>query len=800
MKSFRLLCGLLILACAGCKAGQNEQVQHLALVFEQPATLWEERVPLGNGRLGAMPDGGVATERILLNESSLWSGSPAEDNRVGAHKILPLLRELLYTEQIEKAQELMYGSFTARTMGSEGSTGAKTTFGSYQLLGSAVFHFTYPTPSKQITDYNRMLDLSTATSFTSFTINGITYTRELFTSFSDDVVVFYLTCSHPHALHFKASLNRPEKAVVYTENNTLFMEGTLSSGQEGVEGMSHYTRMDILPLEGGSVTSDGTSLYLKGATRALVVLSAATNYHPETLAICSDSAFIERADSLAAKAIQTSFAELKKNHVDTYQSLFHKVQLHLPDKTALYFQMGRYLLISSTRPGSLPPNLQGLWTPVLQTPWNGAYDLNMHLQMSFWPALKTNLAQLHVPLLDFTGRLAQKGELTAQEYYDAPGWAAHAMTNPWGFTAPGHNTAWGGHHAAGAWLCAHIWNHYLFTKDLERLRTDYPVLKKAALFYLSLLMEDPHYGWKVPAPSMSYGNTYYLPTDGTGTSLFLCMGSTSDIQMIKELFTNVITANKILLNTDDFPLMYLLEEALNRLPKYKTNTMGCLMRWLYEYPEEDVRQRNIPHLYALYPGTEFTTDTPDMLKGCRHTLERQEAGATAWQMAWNVNLYARLADGESAYKELLALQSPALEKSTSPYPARDTASVTLLTPGVYPNGFSSNPHFQLTGNLGGCAGVAEMLLQCHQGYIHVLPALPVAWHEKGSFSGLCVRGGGEVSCSWEQGLVKEIVIKAQKDHTFTIKIPSHFKSIKKEYITVSLKKGEQVKIHERTIL
>jgi alpha-L-fucosidase 2 len=799
MKTLRLLCGLLLLACAGCKAGQNEQVQQLALFFEQPAILWEERLPLGNGRLGAMADGGIATEHIILNESSLWSGSPAADNKENAHRILPLLRELLYKEQVEKAQELMYGFFTARTMGSEGSMGAATTFGSYQLLGSAVFDFIYHTPSREKTEYNRLLDLSTAVSFTSFTLNDITYTRELFTSFSDDVVILYLTSSQPRTLHFKAALNRPEKAVVYTRSNTLVMEGTLSSGQEGVEGMSHYTRLDILPLDEGTVTANDTALYVKGATRALAVLSAGTNFDPETLSVRADSAYIKKTDSLALQALHTSFADLKKRHVDTYQSFFHRVQLQLPDESALYFQMGRYLLIASARPGCLPPNLQGLWTPSLQTPWNGAYDLNMHLQMNFWPALKTNLAELHVPLLDFTERLAEKGKETAQAYYDAPGWAAHARTNPWGFTAPGHNTAWGGYNAAGAWLCAHIWNHYAYTKDLERLRRDYPVMKEAALFYLSTLMEEPHSECNVPAPSMSYGNTYYLP-ETSAAPLFLCMGSTSDVQALKELFTNVIAANKILLNTDNFPLMHRLEEALERLPAYKTNALGCLLRWQHAYQEEDVRLRNIPHLYALYPGTEFTENTPDMLTACHRTLERQGGASTAWQMAWNVNLYARLGDGESAYKTLQELRSPALEESISPYPARDTASVTLLTPGTYPNGFSSNPHFQLAGNLGGCAGIAEMLLQCHQGFIHVLPALPAAWQEKGSFSGLCVRGGGEVSCSWEQGLVKEIVLKAQTDHTFTIKIPPHFRDVKKEYLTVALKKGEYIKIHERSIL
>jgi alpha-L-fucosidase 2 len=809
MKPLRLLSALIVLLTAGCQSHQDEGVQRLALLFEQPAVLWEERLPLGNGRLGAMADGGVSTEHIFLNESSLWSGSPADDNKQEAYKNLPLIRELLYNKQVEEAQELMYNSFASHTTGSEGSYGAETTFGSYQLLGSVALDFSYDAPVEQATGYNRMLDIATATTFTSYTINRTTYTRECFTSFSNDVLVMYLTASQPGALNFKASLDRPENARIYTDENTLIMEGSLFSGQEEKEGMGFYARLDIVPCERGTLTGLDNQLQLSGATHAVVILSATTNYNPATLSVSSDSLYIRRADSLSLAAQNTPYPELKKNHVDTYQSLFHRVHLNLPDNTGLYFQMGRYLLISSTRPGYLPPNLQGLWTSSIQTPRNGAYDLNMHLQMNLWPALKTNLANLHLPLLDFTGRLAARGTETARAYYNAPGWVAHAMTNPWGYTAPGQNIAWGGHHAAGAWLCAHLWDHYAYTQDLERLRTDYPVMKEAALFYLSLLMEDPDYRYKVPAPSMSYGNMYYLPyaddplsVPGTRQSvaLFLCMGSTSDVQMVQDLFTHVIAANKLLRNTDDFPLIHQLEEALNRLPEYRVNATGGLLRWLVDYPEEDTRQRNVPHLYALYPGNAFTENTPGLLEACRNTLERRGQGGSAWQMAWNLNLYARLGDGEEAYRILHRLMSPALEESTSPYNVFETEPVTLLTPGTYPNGFSSNPHFQIDGNLGGCAGIAEMLLQCHQGYIHVLPAIPAAWEAEGSFSGLCVRGGGTVSCRWKEGLVREIILTAQTDNSFILKIPPNFQGIKEKYITLALKKGEQLKIHERSTM
>ena len=798
MKTKHLLPWLTLLL-TGCHSDFPDVVQGFFLDYDKPAGICEERLPLGNGRLGAMPDGGIATENIILNEISLWSGSPADDLRTGAHRILPVVRELLYKERIAQAQELMFRYFTARTSGSEGSSGTKKTFGSYQVLGSAVLDFSYDYPPTRAEDYDRMLDISTATAFTSFELGGITYTRECFTSLDNDILVMHLTASQPNELTFRSTFTRPERYRVYTSGNSLFMEGTLSSGAEDVEGMRYYTRMDIIPSGGGKLSFVNDSIILSGATRATLIISAATNYHYQAMDLKRDSSYIRRADSLAMLARGLSYPELKRNHVDRYQSLFRRAHVQLPDSSDFYFQYGRYLLISSTRPGSLPPNLQGLWTPAVQTPWNGAYDLNMHLQMNFWPALKTNLAELHIPLLDLTARLAEMGSETAREYYNAPGWVVHSRTNVWGYTAPGVQTAWSAYNAAGAWLCAHIWNHYCYTLDEDLLEKLYPVMKEAALFYLSTLMEEPRQGWWVPAPSMSYGNFFYMVDEkkqGTlSVPLYLCMGSASDVQTIRELFSNVVSAHRILMNTDDFPLVYQLEEALDRLPSDRISATGNLQRWLYDYPEEDTRLRNMPHLYALFPGTDITPEDTLLLEACRNTLERRDYGGSAWQMAWNMNLRARLGDGEGAFRILGALTSPALEKSVSPYLDRSVAHVTLLRPGRYPNGFSSNPTFQIDGNLGACSGIAEMLLQSHRGFIHLLPAIPEAWKEAGSFSGLCVQGGAMVSCSWEEGQVREIIIRAIADNTFRLKVPKNFRRIKEPYIDIPLKKGEQIRLH-----
>jgi len=801
MKTMRLLPWLALLL-TGCQADSPSGIQGLFLDSDQSADTWEERFPLGNGRLGAMPDGGIATENIILNESSLWSGSPAKDLREGTHRVLPLIRELLYKGRIAQAQELMFRFFKAQTAGSDESAGAESTFGSYQVLGSAVLDFFYDSSPSGARGYNRILDVSTATAFTSFEIDGITYTRECFTSMENDVLVMHLSASVPHALTFRSTFTRPERARVFTSGNSLIMEGTLSSGAADVQGMRFYSRMDVIPSGGGRLSFVQDSILLTGATTATVIISATTDYQVQTMSLSRDSSFMRHADSLALRARGESYPDLKKNHVDRYQSLFHRVHLQLPDSAAFFFQYGRYLLISSTREGLLPPNLQGLWTPYVQTPWNGAYDMNLHLQMNLWPALKTNLAELHLPLLDFTARLAEKGRATAGEYYNAPGWVVHSRTNLWGFTAPGHVTAWEAYNVGGAWLCSHLWEHYRYTMNAGLLRQQYPVMKEAALFYLSTLMEEPRQGWWVPAPSMSYGNLYYVldesSPDKLSVPLFLCMGSAADVQTIRELFSNVISANKILMNTDDFPLVYKLEEALDRLPRDKAGPTGALQRWLYDYPEEDVRLRNIPHLYALYPGSEMTVKDTHLLEACRTSLERMGSGGSGWQMAWNINLLARLGDGAGAAGILRDMMSPALKESPSPYLNRGMGTVTMLGPGIYPNGFSSNPPFQIDGNLGACAGIAEMLLQSHQGFIEVLPAIPPEWEPGGSFSGLCARGGATVTCTWKDGQVREIILCATAANTFLLKVPENFHRIKKKYISISLNKGEQITLHSRS--
>lgn len=801
MKIIRLLPWLSLLM-AGCQSEIPRESEVLAIVFDRPAGIWEERLPLGNGRLGAMPDGGVEQENIILNEISLWSGSPAEDIRQGTYRILPVVRELLYKERIPRAQELMYRYFTPRIPGSGGSSGAENSFGSYQVLGEAVLHFSYGQSTSQVSDYSRMLDISTATAFTSFSIDGVTYTREYFTSLDNDVLIMYMAASSPGALTFSGTLQRQERARVYTAAGSLFMEGSLHAGQNGIRGMRFYTRMDVIPCRDGEVSVGDGSITLTGGTEACVILSAATDFDVSAMSLRQDSTFRVRADSLSEHATGESFPDLKKKHVDAYQQLFHRVRVELPDSSDLYFQLGRYLLISSTRPGSLPPNMQGLWTPSVQTPWNGAYDLNMQLQMTFWPALTTNLAELHLPLLDFTGWLSEKGIRTAREYYGAPGWIVHAHTNIWGFTAPGENTAWSAQYTGSAWLCSRLWKHYTYTLDVGPLKKTYPVMKEAALFFLNMLMEDPQYGWWVPAPSMSYGNTYYImdetAPDKLSVPLFLCMGSTADVQSIRELFSNVIAANRVLMNTSDFPLIYKLEEALDRLPPYSVNATGCLQKWLYDYPEEDLRLRNVSHLYGLYPGNSITEDHPLLMDACRKTLERRGFGGSGWQMAWNLNLRARLGDGNGAYRVLGEMMSPALQESISPYLTRDISSITLLGSGLYPNGFSSNPPFRIDGNMGVCAGIAEMLLQSHRGFIHLLPALPEAWSGKGSFSGLCAEGGAVVSCRWEDGQVRELSIEAAADNTFVLKVPDSFHRIKEDFIRLPLKKGDLITLHTRS--
>ena len=479
---------------------------------------------------------------------------------------------------------------------------------------------------------------------------------------------------------------------------------------------------------------------------------------------------------------------MKKKHIKTYQELFNRVEVDFgeaitdnhpitdrlfdfqeeddPQFAELYFQYGRYLLISSTREDLLPPNLQGLWANTIQTPWNGDYHLNINVQMNHWLAEVCNLSELHKPLIEFTKGIVESGEETAHGFYGADGWTAHSICNLWGFTAPGEHPSWGATNTGGAWLCQHLYQHYLFTKDVDYLKEIYPVMKGAAQFFNSVMIEEKEHSWLVTAPTSSPENSFYLP-DGRIASV--CMGPTMDIQIITELYQNVIEASEILNMDEEFAET--LKKDLKRFPPMQISENGYLQEWLKDYGEPEIHHRHVSHLFGLHPGRLITkSKTPDLYEACKMSLERRGDEGTGWSRAWKINFWARLHDGDRAYKLLKNLLQPAMVGDR-------------VGAGTYPNLFCAHPPFQIDGNFGGTAGIAEMLLQSHDGFIEVLPALPSTWKD-GHFKGLCAENGAVVDCYWENGIVKKIKIKSKTGGTYNILMPDN--SIKE----IKLKKNK----------
>ena len=413
---------------------------------------------------------------------------------------------------------------------------------------------------------------------------------------------------------------------------------------------------------------------------------------------------------------------------------------------------------------SLPLNLQGLWANQVQTPWNGDYHLNINVQMNYWPAEVCNLPELHRPLIDLTRSLVPSGEKTADTFYGAEGWVAHMMTNPWGFTAPGEHASWGATNTGGAWLCQHLWEHYAFSGDEAYLQSIYPVLTGAADFFLSSMIEEPNNGWLVTAPSSSPENAFYLP--GSSDPVYVCMGPTMDVQIITELFNNILTAAEVLGIEDETTRQ--ITQALPRIPPMQISPEGYLQEWLEDYEEQDPRHRHVSHLYGLHPSNQISpVTTPELAAAAKETLERRGDAGTGWSRAWKVNFWARLHDGNRAYKLLKSLLEPAFGSEVQ----------MNRGAGTYPNLFCAHPPFQIDGNLGGTAGIAEMLIQSHDGYLHLLPALPDNWNE-GSFKGLRVRGGAVVDAAWEAGQLRTLGLTSESDTELRLKVPAGASTIK----------------------
>lgn len=757
----RKLIGMaLLLLLTGCSGTEAPRHGALTLWYDRPASRWVETLPLGNGRLGAMPDGGPAAEHIVLNDISLWSGSEQNTDNPEAGEWLPRIRALLLEGRNLEAQRLMYRHFVCRGGGSAGAA-----YGSYQLLGALDIRQQLP-DSSDVGAYERGLNIGDATAYTRFESGGVRFTREYFVSRTADVVAVRLRASRPGALNFSVRLSRPENARCSAGRGELRMEGSLPSGQEGVEGMRYAARAAV---KGNSrLDEEAGALHVSDADEAVIYLSASTTWWSDD---CG-----RMTDSLLDAALGCDFDSLREAHTADYRRYFDRVSLDLgeapdlptdrrlerfdslpdPALAALYMQYGRYLLLSSTREGSLPPNLQGLWANTVDTPWKGDYHLNINVEMNHWLTGPGNLSELQRPLIELVRRMVPSGERTARCFYRSEGWCAHVLANPWNFTAPAENPAWGATNTGGAWLALHLWEQYRFTADTACLRSVYPVMRGAARFFLDNLIPEPEHGWLVTAPTSSPENGFYdeSPTEIT----YVCMGSTMDTQLVRELFGAVTRASELLGCDADFAAR--LRATALRLPPHQVSESGYLLEWLKDYREMEPHHRHVSHLFGLYPGTQLTRRrTPELMSACRATLERRGDEGTGWSRAWKIAFWARLGDGNRAYRLFHNLLQPALVEGSA-----DERS------GTYPNLFCAHPPFQIDGNFGGAAGIAEMLLQSHDGCIDVLPALPDAWPE-GEYRGLKARGNITVGCRWSQGRVREVTLCSEADCRVTLCVP-----------------------------